>query len=265
MKRISTLTLITSIWALFSCKTKNKEKELVYDSVQDDNHTIVRQKIADEEVVFDFLDFNDLKNNKYYDRFLVGQLNLTTGKVVCTDPMYRALGLPQDWIVPKGKYPVCIYIGLEDDFEGRVAYAELVIKDEIPTFWRLSLINETFLTDTLEKKINGMYPVESGLSCFADYETFQLYDKDVRDYHQNDTSHNYYNDKLEKLFRANKDVPKSSRGEDWLNYKLANSDRNIIMFGSGYGDGLYPRYVGYDDKGNVVKLVTDFVQISSNK
>lgn len=33
------------------------------------------------------------------------------------------------------------------------------------------------------------------------------------------------------------------------------------MFGSGYGDGLYPKYVGFDKNGKVVKLITDFIQI----
>jgi hypothetical protein len=56
-------------------------------------------------------------------------------------------------------------------------------------------------------------------------------------------------------------MPKSSRGEDWINYQLENTNRNIIMFSSGYGDGLYPRYVGYDKNGNVVKFITDFIQI----
>ena len=103
--------------------------------------------------------------------------------------MYRELGLPQSWTVQKGDYPVYIYIGLTDDFEGRVAYAELVIKDETPTYWELSLIPENLLTDSFEKKMNGMYPVENGLSCFADFETFKLYDNEVSNYNKADTAH----------------------------------------------------------------------------
>ena len=33
------------------------------------------------------------------------------------------------------------------------------------------------------------------------------------------------------------------------------------MFGSGWGDGIYPRYVGFDKNGQVVKLIVDFIQL----
>lgn len=257
--------IMASLWAFLSCNSKESHKNFKLHSKQDSKNKIVRQNISGEETTFDYTDFFDLKNNKSYDRFLIGQLYLQTGQVVCTDPMYRELGLPQSWTVPKGNYPVFIYIGLKDDFEGRVAYAELVIKDETPFFWELSLIPENLLNSDLEKKMNGLYPVENGLSCFADFETFKSYDQEVSNYHKADTINNYYNDKLDKLFKENKDAPKSSRGEDWINYKLDGTEKNIIMFGSGYGDGLYPKYVGYDKDGNVIKFITDFIQLKNNE
>ncbi len=254
---------MASIWTPSSCNSKVQDNSFTPNSIQDKKSKIVRQNIFGEETSFNYSDFNDLKNNKHYERFLIGQLHLPTGQVVCTDPMFRELGLPQNWTVKKGDYPVYIYIGLSDDFEGRVAYGELTIKDEIPNYWELSLISENLLSDNFEKKMNGMYPVKAGLSCFADYETYKLFDKDVSEYHKADSSNNYYNDKLEKLFKENKNIPKSSRGEDWINYQIGNS--NVIMFGSGWGDGLYPKYVGYDKDGNVVKFITDFIQITEEK
>jgi hypothetical protein len=172
--------------------------------------------------------------------------------------MYRELGLPQSWIVNKGIYPVYLYFGIEDYNEGLVCYAELVIKDEIPNFWKLSLISENLLADSFEIKMNGMYPVENGLSCFTDFETYKIYEREVANFYIKNKNANFYNDILEKYFKANKDTPKSARGEDWINYKPTNASGNIIMFSSGYGDGLYPRYVGYDKNGNVVKFVTEF-------
>jgi hypothetical protein len=154
MKTLQTLTIMASIWTFFSCNSKGQDNSFKPNSIQDTKSKIVRQNIFGEETSFNYSDFNDLKNNKNYDSFLIGQLYLPTGQVVCTDPMYRELGLPQNWTVKKGDYPVYIYIGLSDDFEGRVAYAELVIKDEIPTYWELSLISENLLSDNFEKKMN---------------------------------------------------------------------------------------------------------------
>lgn len=232
------------------------------ESEQDTTNKKVKQKIFGEETEFDYSDFYDLKNNKSYDRFSAGNLKLPTGQVVCTDPMYGELGLPQSWTAKPGDYPVYLYIGLENSFNGRVAYAELNIKDEIPAYWELSLISEKLLADDFEKKINGMYPVENGLGSFSDYETWKLYSQEITDYYKLKKDGNYYNDVLDSHFEANANIPASSRGKDWTNYKPTTTNGNIIMFGSGWGDGLYSRYVGYDKKGQVIKLVTDFIKLN---
>ncbi|TDX10703.1 uncharacterized protein DUF4241 [Flavobacterium sp. S87F.05.LMB.W.Kidney.N] len=264
MNKFQIVFIMASIWTFFSCNDKQNQK-FHLQSEQDPKSKVVSQVVFGEKTKFNYSDFNDLKNNKYYDRFLAGNLNIISGKVVCTDPLYKELGLPQSWTIDKGKYPVYLYIGLEDDFNGRVAYAELVVKDEVPAFWELSLISEELLSDDFEKKMNGLYPVETGLSCFSDFETFKIYEQEIKDFYNIDKKANYYNDVLASYFDKNEFIPKSSRGKDWINYSLEQSDRNIIMFGSGYGDGLYSRYVGYDKKGNVVKFITDFIQLNETQ
>jgi hypothetical protein len=257
---------MASIWTFLSCGNKRTNTQtdmnVSLQSQQDTTNKKVKQKIFDEETGFDHSDFYDLKNNKSYDRFFAGNLKLPTGQVVCADPMYRELGLPQSWTTKPGEYPVYLYIGLDDDFGGRVAYAELSIKDEIPAYWELSLIPEKLLADGFEKKMNGLYPVENGLGSFSDYETWKLFTQEIADFYKENKDGNYYNDILESHFKANAAIPASSRGEDWINYKLKKANGNIIMFGSGWGDGLYPRYVGYDKSGQAIKLVTDFIKLN---
>lgn len=224
------------------------------------DETKVRQKIFDEVAEFDYSDFVDLESNKSYDRFFAGNLKLPTGQIVCTDPLYRELGHPQSWTVKPGEYPVHLYIGLNGKFAGRVAYAELSFNNRIADRWEFSLISEQLLVDDFEKKMNGMYPVENGLSSLSDYDTWTMYNQEIEEFYERNQSGNYYNDILEKHFKENQNIPKSSRGEDWVNYQPTKSSGNIIMFGSGWGDGLYPRYVGYDNNGQVTKLITDFLR-----
>lgn len=228
---------------------------------QDTTNKKVKQIIFNEVTEFDYSDFENLKENKSYDRFFAGNLKLPSGQVVSADPMYRESGLPQSWSVTPGDYPVYLYIGLDGDFGGRVAYAELNFKDELPVKWELSLIPETLLADDFEKKMNGKFPVESGLGSFSDYTTWKLYTREIADFYAANRDGNYYNDILEKHFKANANIPASSRGEDWINYTPSNSNANIIMFGSGWGDGIYPRYVGFDKNGQVVKLIIDFIKL----
>jgi Protein of unknown function (DUF4241) len=267
MKNIEKIIFMAAFFSLFSCFNKKSETEFnLYNkinSVQDYTNKNVKQKIDKEETEFNYSDFEDLKNNKFYERFFAGNLKITSGKIVCTDPIYREVGFPQNWEVAPGEYPVNLYIGLEDDFKGRIAYAEINFKNEIPAYWELSLIDESLLDD-FEKKMNGMYPVENGLGCFTDFETYKVYSQEFDNYLNSNKKGNYYLDILEPHFKENSNNPEISRGEDWINYKPTKSNANIIMFGSGYGDGLYPRYVGFDKNGKVVKLITDFIQIETN-
>ncbi|MEN2412447.1 DUF4241 domain-containing protein [Flavobacterium mesophilum] len=265
MNKFKITLIMASFWTLFSCNDKFKQTEFKPQSKQDIKNKTVTQIICDEKSTFNYNDFNDLKNNKYYDRFFAGKLSITSGQIVCVDPLFKELAYPQNWIIEKGEYPVYLYIGLEDDYIGRIAYAELNIKDEIPVYWEISLISEKFLSDDFEKKMNGWYPVETGLSSFSDFETFKKYQEEMTNFYKNDKNANFYNDVLAFQFAKNKNIPKSSRGEDWINYTPKNSKSNMIMFGSGYGDGLYTRYVGYDKNGNVVKFVTDFIKLDETE
>jgi hypothetical protein len=256
-----TFIILVILWIFSSCENR-KTTDRQNSQLLDTSKQKMKQEIEGETVEFNYSDFNDLKNNKHYDRFFAGNLTLTTGQVVCTDPMYRELGLPQTWAAKPRSYPVYLYIGLSDYLNGRVAYAELSFKDEIPAEWKISLIPEHLLADSFERKMNGMYPVENGLSSFSDYETFKIYDQETKSFYSANKNGNYYTEILEPLFKKNAHIPKSSRGEDWIDYKPKQAKANIIMFGPGWGDGLYPRYVGYDKNGNVVKLVTDFIRIN---
>jgi len=221
---------------------------------------VATQIIENESVSFDYSDFESLENNRSYKKFKVGELNITSGRIVCTDPLYRELGFPQNWKVRTGNYPVTIYIGNSGNYKGRIAYAEIKFSQEIPFRWEYSLIPNIYLSDELERKINGRYPVENGLSSFSDYETWKKYNLKIKEYYSKNVKGNFYKDILEPLFKVNSNIPPYSRGEDWINYVVDNSkNANIIMFGSGWGDGLYPRYVAIDKSGNPVKLITDFI------
>ena len=43
---------------------------------------------------------------------------------------------------------------------------------------------------------------------------------------------------------------------DWIDMKFG--DANLVTFSSGYGDGLYGTYAGFDSNGDVAVVVTDF-------
>ncbi|GEM_PF-2788441 len=46
---------------------------------------------------------------------------------------------------------------------------------------------------------------------------------------------------------------------EWADFQLEDeTGLNVVYFTSGFGDGLYPSYWGYDGAGDLACLVTDF-------
>lgn len=236
-------------------------KQNLFSYTMDINKS-VDQIIFGETVTFNYSDFENLGANTSYDRYEIGNLYVSSGKIVCADPLYRALGFPQNWSVKPELYPVCIYIGMEADFKGRIAYAEVVFSKKESVRWEMSLIDDGYLEDEFDKKINGLYPVENGLGSFSDFATWDKYNQKIKDFYNTNAEGNFYTAVLEPLFKQSANIPNSSRGEDWANFLVdEKTTENIILFGSGGGDGLYPRYVAYDKDNQIVKLITDFIQL----
>ena len=64
---------------------------------------------------------------------------------------------------------------------------------------------------------------------------------------------------LEESFKK---FPKYQRDYgDWANFIIPDTDLNIPIFASGWGDGDYPCYFGYDEKGKVCGFYIHFIDI----
>ena len=51
---------------------------------------------------------------------------------------------------------------------------------------------------------------------------------------------------------------------DWLNWTVPDTDCNLPIFASGWGDGYYPVYFGYDAKGEVCAVYVRFIDIEAS-
>ena len=75
----------------------------------------------------------------------------------------------------------------------------------------------------------------------------------------------YWQRKAEKRLQEEnaKKYPKYQREYgDWLNWNIPNTDCNVPIFASGWGDGAYPSYFGYDAEGNVCSVYIHFIDIA---
>jgi hypothetical protein len=211
--------------------------------------------------------------NKYFDsviienmplRFLnLGEVALPTGKIVACDPLVCLDDtLPFIETVNPGMYPVIACIADVGKAHERYAIVKLEFSKSRATKWELAVTEGQEIGTLNEDDAYFGFPVDAGLGCFCDLETQKLYNEFEAGYYQrHPDGGGVYSDLLEPKFKENAVDPNDPLDAgDWLNFYLPNKpELNVIMFHSGWGDGMYPCYWGKTDKGEICSLVVDFL------
>ena len=192
----------------------------------------------------------------------IGNLSLPSGQIVAGDPFYVDDILPFSIQVKPGKYPLSLCIAQIEEDHYRVALAVIRFSDKLPEKWILAVTEgteEEELRELAEDEFLG-YPVDAGLSSFQDVVVCQKFNKAMNEFFEKYPDGNYYNDVLADEFAAlSGKHPNSREIGDWnIHYPTNNPDENIIMFSSGWGDGMYPCYWGLDKNKQPLALITDF-------
>lgn len=173
----------------------------------------------------------------------IGTLSLPTGKIVACDPLVFPDSEPFALTVRPGAYPVCLHIVHFGPDHLRTAYAILRFKNSFPVRWEMATIAGQDLAVLKEDEFFG-YSVDAGTGCFMDVEAANL----LAGMEDGDK---FYDEVIEPVY------------DEWADIQLNGSGLNLILFHSGWGDGAYPSYWGYDGSGEVVCLVTDFGVLES--
>lgn len=193
----------------------------------------------------------------------IGDLNLPTGKIIAADPFFTDAQQPFARRVEPDKYPVFIYMAEIDELHHRVAYAKVRFRPEAATKYILAITEDMTkeeLDELGEDEFFG-FPVDSGLAALLDAETNEQLTTRMKLLQENNPEADYYDEVLAKEFEEYSGKNQFSRAlGDWNDHHPdADSDNNVIMFSSGWGDGYYPAYWGLNDNGDTVELVIDFL------
>lgn len=193
----------------------------------------------------------------------VGDINLPTGKIIAADPFFTDSQPAFARSVEPDKYPVYIYMAEIDELHHRVAYAKIKFRPETPTKYILALTEDLTAEELDELGDDEFFgfPVDSGLAALLDAETNQQLTMRMNLLQENKPESNYYDEVLAKEFEEYSGKNKFSRSlGDWNDHHPStDSDNNVIMFSSGWGDGYYPAYWGLNDNGDTIELVIDFL------
>lgn len=186
------------------------------------------------------------------DTLKIGDVQITSGRVVAADPLAQPDRPAFTRTVPRGNYPVTLYQAF-----GRIAAASMRFADGTPVRWELATIAGQDTAVLKDDELFG-YPVDAGVGCYMDADTLALIDqreaKAQADKPGSDI--NYYDDVLAPELDAHD-------GKYALHQPIAGNPGNVAVFWSGWGDGFYPVFWGLAEDGRPLVMLTDFQVIAN--
>lgn len=197
------------------------------------------------------------------DTLEIGDVSLPTGEILACDPLVE-LGEAKAYIqkTPVGKYPVRIAVVPSEDYGDRYACVKVEFSKNTPVVYELAVTGEEEKMDEAAEDEYYGFGVDAGMGCVADKKSQDEYIKYWNKLEDGEAD-NPYDDIFEELLAESaKQFPKYQRtGGDWANWTIPDTDLNIPVFASGWGDGYYPCYFGYDEKGELCGFYILFIDI----
>lgn len=178
----------------------------------------------------------------------LAHLTVITGELIACDPLVPHTESFSRTISP-GVYPVVAWWIQE---EQAIAAVELRLSETRPVRWEMATRPGQDIGDLEDGYIYG-YPVDTGLGCFADAKAIAQMEELERRLERElgDQFISFYDNKVEFILEEHDD--------NWGDLVLdAGNGLNVVMVRSGFGDGFYASYWGFNEEGQVVSLVTDF-------
>lgn len=195
----------------------------------------------------------------------MGEIEFPTGNILVRDPLVWLNRDEKAYLtsVPKGKYRIeTLVVKLEEDHY-RYALSRVRFTENVPKIYYEALKGDENLNDIDGDSIFG-FNVDAGLATIVDVETRNAYCDFKDKWYAENPNKNIYDDFFAKVFaKSAEENPVYQReGGDWINFKLPNSELSIPMIQSGFGDGRYPVYFGYDENGELCDLVVEYIYLA---
>lgn len=194
--------------------------------------------------------------NPNLETFESPDIHLSSGKLIACDPLITNDMLPFEQNFPAGDFPVHIHKEKESNC---VAYVEIVFSENEIQQWKIATVKGQDTADLAEGEVFG-YPVESGMGCFMDFVA-----QDCLNHLENRLFHRKGADFMgiyEEFFHEHF-FDENGAIDQFASLKPADEKPdNIIAFETGYGEGFYASYIGFDNENQPVKIVTEFIEIS---
>ena len=194
----------------------------------------------------------------------VGTVDVPSGKVVVSDPLcYLAMGICCPVLkerIPAGSYPAEVSLVRHDDVGIRMCTARLKIKSSPAVFYSPAESEENNAV-RLEGWVTSGFPVETGVMSFCDSQGAEEFRRFADKWHSENDNKNIYDDYFAGFFAqsAAKIPDHQQESGDFTEWKNPDGGKRMVMISSGFGDGFYQCYWGYDEFGDICELVVPMV------
>ncbi|EJU24225.1 PF14025 family protein [Peptoanaerobacter stomatis] len=213
-----------------------------------------------------YAQYFDMKEIQGKEIFVLdmGEVTFPSGKILVRDPLVWLNRNEKPYLqsVPIGKFKVnTLVVKIEEDHY-RYVLSRVKFTEEIPVIYYEALKGDENLDSFEEDSIFG-FPVDAGLATIVDVETKNAYCDFVDNWYKKNPDKNIYDDFFAAIFEKNAvENPLYQReGGDWINFRIPNTDLSIPMIQSGFGDGVYPVYFGYDKDNNLCDVVIEYIYL----
>ena len=205
--------------------------------------------------------------NREVDVLDIGAVHFPSGTIFACDPLVELEDTPPFiQTIPAGTYPVKICVVPSEKYGNRYACVKVEVSREKPVRYELGMTGKEDLDEELDEDDYFGFGVDAGMGCVADIQTQAAFKTYWAKRLEEDPDIDPYNDLFCDLLEENaKACPKYQLSHgDWLNWTVPDTDCNLPIFASGWGDGYYPVYFGYDAKGKVCAVYVRFIDIEAS-
>ena len=201
----------------------------------------------------------DFVENPLLETYEVGNIHISSGFIVASDPLISPDHSAFNQEFPKGDFQVLVHKERESNC---IAYAEIVFdKNQLAENWTLALCGDQNLEDLKEGEIFG-YPVESGMGSFMDKDAQNALNNLEQDlFHKKGAD---FMGIYEEFFHAHFFDEKRAIDQFAVLKPYDSKPENIVAFETGYGEGFYATYIGYSKDNQPVKLISEFIEIETD-
>ena len=205
--------------------------------------------------------------NREVDVLDIGAVHFPSGTIFACDPLVELEDTPPFiQTIPAGTYPVKICVVPSEKYGDRYACVKVEVSREKPVRYELGMTGKEDLDGEVGEDEYFGFGVDAGMGCVADIQTQAAFKVYWAKRLEEDPDIDPYNDLFCDLLEENAKAHPKYQGDygDWLNWTVPDTDCNLPIFASGWGDGYYPVYFGYDAKGEVCAVYVRFIDIEAS-